>query len=476
MKTYIKYTSVLMLLMALVACQPDHFRTVFPNEKPEMSASLAQTEIRYGVDTIDITVHISSKQTPLSTLTVMVTSGEQETTRLITKEVLRTKDYDYSATLRYPIPFQAGMAEGGAIKVYLTAENVEGDQNTQVIGGCIGHRPAINQLYMISSVINSKVKTTELTLVDADNLIYEATVAYPNTFSVYLSDAKTKFGRMDWNNATIVFGAQNGNVCIAADNTCDPIAVQHEELISINKVIFDAINFTFDVEGTPLTPVTSLDIMADLEASPSSLNDAAAYRGNTIYFGPDETILFSGFTGNLADVLSPDWFTIIDDTHARFLGAEGMYKAYYKTAEDYLVVETMPDAAYPDALWVCGVGMAQPSLSAAAPTTSWNWNSPTDYFCCRKVSTGVYQFTAYMKNEADAEHEGWGSVNFKFFHQRGWGGEESGPDYQMSGLNIVGSSEASNNGNWWATTTPFEGVYRVTLDMNAHTTTYQKIR
>ena len=81
-----------------------------------------------------------------------------------------------------------------------------------------------------------------------------------------------------------------------------------------------------------------------------------------------------------------------------------------------------------------------------------------------------------MKNTPDEAHPGWGSVNFKFFHQHGWGGEEASTNYTITGLNIIASMEESNVGNWWASDAEFEGVYRITLDMNNMTNTYEKIK
>ena len=83
-----------------------------------------------------------------------------------------------------------------------------------------------------------------------------------------------------------------------------------------------------------------------------------------------------------------------------------------------------------------------------------------------------------MKNDAEnTDHPGFGSVNFKFFLQHGWGGEETALDYTQSGLNIVSSTEESNVGNWWASSSPlFEGIYRITLDKNKMETRYEKIR
>ena len=91
-----------------------------------------------------------------------------------------------------------------------------------------------------------------------------------------------------------------------------------------------------------------------------------------------------------------------------------------------------------------------------------------------------------MLNGENADFDDYGSLNFKFFHQHGWGGEEVGGDYAQEGLTIHGvdangitktdGSTGNEKGNWIATTAPIDGVYRITLNKNTMTTTYEKIR
>ena len=91
-----------------------------------------------------------------------------------------------------------------------------------------------------------------------------------------------------------------------------------------------------------------------------------------------------------------------------------------------------------------------------------------------------------MLNGENADYDDYGSLNFKFFHQHGWGGEEAGGNYEQIGLPIVGvgpdgltkkdGSTGNEKGNWIARTEPIEGIYRITLDLNNHTTNYEKLR
>ena len=146
-----------LLLAVFSGCQPTEFRTVYPNETPELTGKILQTEVLYGSDSVDISVTVKATKTPLSTLTVMLTAGERENTKKISQETIRTKDYEYTATLRYAVPFMAGMGEGAPIKAYLTAENVEGDKAEVVVEGCIGHRPSVNTLYIMPPTIQYTV-------------------------------------------------------------------------------------------------------------------------------------------------------------------------------------------------------------------------------------------------------------------------------------------------------------------------------
>lgn len=176
-----------------------------------------------------------------------------------------------------------------------------------------------------------------------------------------------------------------------------PISVQDESLVNISSCSFDAINFSLQVTGKLLEPLTHMNVATDLTPSTASLlgTDASKFRGATIYFGKNVEVTFEGIA-NLTNGLSPDYFEVTGTNKAKFLGETGMYKAYYHiTAGDYLYIEPMPDTALPDALWICGTGIGRPSQPYA--TTSWNWNTPLDYVPCRKISDGVYQATVYLK-------------------------------------------------------------------------------
>jgi hypothetical protein len=463
----IHYIIIILALVFASSCQDSEFRTHYPESFPSLTASVAENSIQYG-DSITLTADVSDTN-PLSTLEVKIAVSN----RLIISESIRTKGNTASITKKYHIPFGVGMPDKEKVKVYLTAINVEGFKTEMLIDNTIGNRPEIQNLYLIPSTITSGLPTKELILTDSENLIYSVSgIEFPNKFSCYVASKKTAFGRVDWSG--VVFGTKSGEITLVEQGE-DPILVEDESLVNISSCTFDAINFRLDVAGKPFEPLTFLDVNVDLTLSPSSLlgSDAKQFRGATLYFGQDVEVSFTGIA-NLSNGLAPDYFEITGENKAKFLGETGMYKAYYHIAGDYLYIEPMPTVEFPDALWICGMGMGRPSQPYAI-TTSWNWNTPLDYVPCRKISNGVYQATVYLENEDNTEGTGFGTCNFKFFHYRGWDhGEESSIAYTI-GSPLKSSAEAGNVGNWRGSDVPFKGVYRITLDVNAKTTEIVKI-
>lgn len=477
---FFKYIMVLAAAFSMVACQPDSFRKVYPSETPEMTAKLLQSEVVYGSDSVQVSVDIRAKQTPLSTLTVKLMVGQT----LIAKEVIRTKDLAFSTTLSYAVPFIAGLDEGAEVNAYLTAENVEGDQAQQIAGGCIGHRPVIETMsIMPPDPMNSQVgKGVQMTL---DNGVFVAyDLHFPKSVEFLLAAKGTKFGRIDW--SAPVFGMLDGELSVITKEEFEAglattIVLSDDRYSSIDTITFDPVAFKLDFGGKISTPIETLDVLTDLEESPAYISSGSVrkeYRGAKLFLGEGMEITVSG-VNNLETACNLDYMEYLGGNKVKFLGETAMYYVSYKIAEDYLVVEPMYDLALPEVMYMCGVGMGQPSATPTV-TTGWGFDSPNQNFVGRTIAPKVYQFTVYMKNENEnADHPGFGDVNFKFFHQHGWGGEEAGINYQQvccPGMTIISSEEEGNVGNWWSSADPFEGIYRITLDMNAMTTTYEKIR
>jgi hypothetical protein len=460
MKKSVKIFLYTWAALYLVACEKDEHLVTYPKSMPVFEqAKVAESSIVYG-DSITVTVAISDKVTPLSTLGVQIVLNNV----VLTAETIRTKGNSSEVHRRYGIPFVANCPDNIPVKVYLSSINVDGYSTDTILSSTIARRPEIKELWIVPST----GKTYKLSLVDSVNLIYTGNgLTYGNSVSYYLATKVDKFNKVDWSG--LVFGKVGDGVGLIGPGG-DMLTSTDATLVGISEFTFNALSFTSQVGGKLLEPVLTLNINADL--SPMVMA-AKNFLGGNIYFGEGVEVTFTGLT-DLQKSLPPDYFQITGANTAKFLGKTAIYKAYYFIEGDYMYVEPQPDVIYPDALWICGTGFGRPSPPYGV-TSSWNWNSPFDYAPCRLVADGVYQVTIYGNNTDGGS--GYGTLDFKFFFKRGWwdaAHEINASQYTLTAP-FFGRTDTGNTGNVNAGTTPTEGVFRITLDMNAKTITLLKI-
>lgn len=460
MKKIIPAIAIMLSSLFLTNCEKDPELVTYPESYPVFEqVQVSESEITYN-DSISLSVKLSDDPTPLSTLSVQVVLNNE----VIVSETIRTKGNESEVNRRYKIPFTAGAEDNAQVKVYLTSVNVDGFTTDTIVSTTTVRRPVINQLY----IVPESGTTFKLALIDSANLIFRATgLNYGPNITYRLATKIDKFSKVDWSG--LVFGQAEDGINLIRQNG-EPITFSDPALVGITQIVFDAVNLTSAITGKPLEPVTELDIQADLNPMVMAGRD---FRGGNVYFGEGVEVTFTSLT-NLANSLPPDYFEITGDNTATFLGKTAIYKAYFYIDGSYLYVEPQPDVIYPEALWVCGTGLGRPSAPYEI-TTSWNWNTPFDYVPCRLVSEGVYQFTAYMKNTDDGA--GFGTLDFKFFFKRGWwdaAHEINASEYTVTPP-LYGLWVAGKYGNVNGMTTPFEGVYRVTLNQNDKTLTVVEI-
>lgn len=474
-----KLIPILLATLLIAACQPKHYRDVYPKGNPVIQATMLTDSVQFGSDSVSFRIVIDEKQTPLSQLQVKVMVG----LRVVANEMVRTKDKHYENVLTYPVPFGPNMPEGEEVKVYLTATNIEGTATNFILGGCYGKRPAMPTMYIMPPTVTYTAigKGQQMNWDEEKGVFVAYDLKYPKSIQCLLAVVGTKFGRVDWNYP--VFGMVNNSLQLISKDQFEggeasAVILEDDNYETLDTICFNPITFEITIGGKIATPVTAINVQTDLAEAPAYMSKSAAkeYLGAKIFFDLNSEVEITGVT-DLSKAYNLDWMEYLGGNKVRFLGSKGIYYLSYKVEEDYLVVEPMYDIEAPDLMYLCGVGMGQPSWSPDA-TSGWGFDSPNQNFVGRLIAPKTYQFTVYMKNDAEnADHPGFGSVNFKFFHQHGWGGEETSLDYTQSGLNIVSSSEESNVGNWWSTSDPlFEGIYRITLDKNKMETRYEKIR
>ena len=319
----------------------------------------------------------------------------------------------------------------------------------------------------------------KLNLIDPQNHIYQATnLSLANNITFRLATKVRSGNRIDWTG--MAFGLPDGEFGQIYTINDPQFNLSDPTIYGFTKITVDFFNLTVTGEGKKLEPATALNISTfatENLTSVDNLNIARLKSWRTLetYMGKDVEITFTGF-GNLASSLTPDFFEVTGADKAKFLGETGVYKLYFLPEANYLYIE-QPAARFPNALWLDGVGAGRP----AAPfvkTTSWNWNTPEEYIFCRKIAEGIFQATFFANHiEAAVIDEPWRDrFSMKFFHRRGWEGEEDARTYTISTPYLSAPTE-SDKGNFVGTP-EFEGqggVYRFTINTNNKTMTFVKI-
>jgi hypothetical protein len=459
-----KMTKIILFALAsisLVACMKDQTLVTYPKSYPVFSkAQVAESTITYG-DSISIAVNISDNITPLSTLEIQVVVNNE----VDTSQSIRTKGNSVELNKKYPVPFVANRPDNAKVKVYLSSINVDGWTTDTIISTTIAKRPIINEIWFVPT----SGQTYKLNLTDAANLIYyTGGMNFGTTVSYRLATKIDKFKKVDWSG--LVFGKVGDGVGLI-DQSGDPITSTDATLVGISEITFDALKFEVKVGGKLLEPITTLDINTDLSPIVMGGNN---FLGGNAYLGEGVEVTFTGLT-DLTNSLAPDYFEVTGTNTAKFLGKTALYRAYYYSAGNYLYIEPQTTVIYPDALWLCGTGFGRPSTPYVT-TASWNWNSSFDYAPCRLVSTGVYQVTVYLSNaDKGGTSAGYGTFDCKFFYQRGWGSETEANTYTITPSPFFGRTDTGNVGNLNGGSTTFDGVYRITIDMNAKTINLVKV-
>lgn len=183
----------------------------------------------------------------------------------------------------------------------------------------------------------------------------------------------------------------------------------------------------------------------------------------TAEFVDGQVIRFSGID-DLADWwIDPDFFTAADD-HFLFAAAPAKYRITANKTLKYLVVEVMKGdktATLQEdgtgAVWIIGEGIGKPSVE----TNQVGWDTSKG-LCMAPVGNKKYRMTVVGgKSIATA------AINFKFFHQKDWGGEFAKSDLTSTHDVIVIPNADGNLSLAPGKTLKKDKTYVLTLDLSA---------
>ncbi len=431
MKKIIKTAIVsLAAASALVSCQKE-FEYVFAEEGPDMTVE-SSSEAAYMGGRLTFSVNVSDSDFDLSTLKAQLLFDKD----VVADTTIRTKtNGTYEGWLN--VPFLKDIPDGNASLVFL-AQNV-------------GQAITADTVY----VAVTRPEFEYLTLTTTDGTEYKMMpTGEKHVYSVEgdfpaQCNATIKTTPVPDTDNVLNFGWASGAVALDATGEIPFSYSQRGYTITFNTMTFEASPFvTIEVNGTTTT-----------------MTDSGNYQA-VVSLTKGGTIEFSGYEQGFADWnLDPDYIEATDNPNVfTFLPMDGLYKITLDMANKYFLFEAMKSQTEYATLNEDGIGavwliggtcVGKPTLAQSA-----SWNPEAAGYSLAQVEKGIHQITLVAGVQLTTTN-----VDFKFFHQKTWGGEFGGGTITTdSPLLTIGESDGNIH---LAEGVELEngGVYRFTLDL-----------
>lgn len=396
----------LMASLVAVSCTNE---VVEPQQEgnPTMQIENQFANVYFGdILPFDVTVN---DDVPLSTLTAKLYFGEEE----VSKTIIRTKENgQYTGSIT--IPYGKNIPDGTATLEFILI-NTTMKKTSQTFDVPI-KRASYPYLILVTEEASYPMVPT------GQPNEYAATSAFPTTeLPAYI-----KTPVLDYKGREILFGWDDGEGGIAEGSSNNIPFVSPEG--GTYSVTFN----TRTLEASPFFEVV-------LNGQNMNMIDKDNYQLD-IDLTQGEEITFAGLNNWWVD---PDFFAEEGDKMT-FVPISGRYRVTANLPLNYLKVETLigsnvatlqPDGT--GAIWIIGENAGKPSLSNAP-----GWN-PDKAICMAPVEDKKYRVTLVAGSTVNSA-----DINFKFFHQKGWGGEFSNQTLTTtSDIVFVGAGEDPGPGN-----------------------------
>lgn len=350
---------------------------------PTMQIENQFVNVYFG-DLLPFNVTVSD-DVPLSTLTAILYYGEEE----VSRTTIRTKENGaYTGTIE--VPYVKDIPDGTAtLEFTLVNTTMKKTTNTFDVPVKLAPYP-----YLI--LVTAEASYPMLPTGQPDE--YAATEAFPSTeLPAYI-----KTPVVDEKGREMLFGWDEGVAAVVAGTTNEIPYVS--PVGGIYSVKFNARTF----ETGPFFELV-------LNGQKMNMVDKDNYRID-IDLTQGEEIVFEGLTDWWAD---PDYF-VEEGDQMTFLPITGKYRVTANLVFNWLRVEVLSGSnlatLQPDgtgAIWVIGDQVGKPSYT----TNHVGWTPPNG-LCMAPVENKKYQITLVAGESVNPAE-----INFKFFHQKDWGGE-----------------------------------------------------
>ncbi|TCO09709.1 DUF5125 domain-containing protein [Natronoflexus pectinivorans] len=426
-RNILKAGALFFSLMILTSCDDD--KEVAGN--PELTVNTEIVSAHFG-DSIQFNVTVNDDEVPLSTVKAQLFFGDE----MVEETVIRTKENGQYHGVIF-VPFLKNIPNGTATMRFVL-QNI---------------RFAVAQQSF--DVALTRADYPYLTLITDDQEYemsrvglyqYAASASFPQKVSGYIKAPVVS----EWGNE-ITFGWSNGEISEGVTN-----------LIHFSNYAAGEYDIEFNTFTYAAAPFISLEF-AGIEMA---MIDEDNYRVE-LNLDQNQDIELGG----IADIeewwIDEDFFTLNSDNTLTFLPVSGRYRVTANFNRRYFIVEAMTgnnlstlQADGGGAIWIIGTDIGKPSLSNEV-----GWNTDKA-LCMAQVSPNVYQVTVVAGESMNNE-----SINFKFFHQKGWGGEFSNTTLTTeSDIIFVGDGEngrdPGNLGLMEGVILPSGNTYVITIDVN----------
>ncbi|MDR2466251.1 MAG: DUF5125 domain-containing protein [Prevotellaceae bacterium] len=429
---HVKRASIALLaFLAALSCKDNEPGPGNPSMNPKTEFASAH----FG-DSLSFTVAAADPDAPLSTLKARLFFGEEQ----VSETVIRTKtNADYSGKIF--VPYLAGVPDATAT-LKLTLQNIR--------------FTIVEKEYALPL---TRPDFPYLTLVADDGTEYRMEKISTHNYSVtnYFPaklKARVKAPKTGEQGNELVFGWENGTVTRDGSGSI-PFSNPQTGLYAV------AFN-TYSYAASPF-----VNIM--LNGEEMTMIDDNSYRIDKT-LAKNQSLKFEGIADAEDWWIDPDFFAQSDDGSLAFTAEGGDYRIIADFRLKYFRVEAMsgesPAVLQADgsgAVWIIGTNAGKPSL--AANETGWN---PDNALCMACVAPKKYQITLVGGKSISTD-----AINFKFFHQKGWGGEFTHEQLSTSSsLIFVGSGGESgrdpgNLGIVEGKSLDAQGIYVFTVDLSA---------
>lgn len=436
MKT-LKYIALSLLVAASTTACKDDPELLTTDVGPEMTVVSADASGVYG-GKVNFEVTMTDRYA-LSTLKAQVFFDDE----MVAEEVIRTKsDGTYSGSVT--LPFYKNIPDGDAT-LRLVGQNVRFGTTT-VERSLAVSRPKPAYLTFVLGDAEYRMEPT------GNDYEYAVTDDFPQKPQGYIATPE-----LDASGSVVTFGYDSESGGVVADSTdAIPFANSNagEFTITFNLLTFEGSPFIKLLFGE--TEMTMVD--NDNYSIVTTLTKDRTYTLTGVSDFADWDVDRDFF--ERADASDPETLT--------FLPMTSMYKVTANFKHSYLRIEAMKSATElatlgddgSGAIWaIGGMDVGKPTLKNAA-----SWSPEDGGMCLARVADKKYQLTLVAGISLNAS-----SFDFKFFHQKTWGGEFGGDDITTAS-DIVKISDSGNLGLVEGKTLDLGGIYRFTVDITGGNT------